>query len=140
MTCENIPSSCTSCDPAGDFPFFFHNNCTAECPAGISVNVDGKCVECDSSCKTCEGTPSTCTSCESHMKFDPLKQTCEQLCEPETQIFVPNRFDPDAAGECQNCNARCTKCAGTTETCTACKEGYLLNIDMTCQTTCSGVY
>ena len=41
MTCENIPTSCTSCDPDGDYPFFFHNNCTAECPAEISVNVDG---------------------------------------------------------------------------------------------------
>ena len=139
MTCENIITSCTSCYPDRGAPFFFHNNCTEACPAEISVEVDGQCIECDSTCKTCEGTPTNCVTCEPHMKFDPLKGTCEQLCESETQIFVPNEADPEAAGECQNCNPTCKKCAGTTETCTTCTADLLLNTDMTCQNTCNSL-
>ena len=131
MTCEDTETSCTSCDQTGAFPFFFHNDCTDVCPVGISVEVDNSCVECDSTCSTCETTPNTCTTCESHMKFDPEISTCEHLCLPETQIFVPDE------GECQNCNYSCTKCSGNINTCTACKPEYLLNLDMSCQETCN---
>jgi proprotein convertase subtilisin/kexin type 5 len=139
MTCENTYTTCTSCDPDGDTPFFFRNQCTDSCPKGTSVEIDGACIECDSTCLTCEGTPQTCTSCESHMKFDAEKNTCEQLCEPERQIFIPPRNGTDEAGTCQNCNPNCDKCAGTVDTCTTCKEGegLVLNTDQTCDKTCN---
>ena len=72
------------------------------------------------------------------MKFDAVKNTCEQLCEPERQIFIPPRVEGEA-GTCQNCNPNCDKCAGTVDTCTTCKEGLglVLNTDYTCDTTCN---
>ena len=70
------------------------------------------------------------------MKFDVLKGTCAEMCEPETQIFVPNRFNAEEAGTCEQCNETCIKCAGSVNTCTLCKEGYYLNLDLTCKPDC----
>lgn len=131
MTCEGLPTSCVTCDPLTDYKFFFHESCIDKCFEDISVLVDGKCEECDSKCKTCEGTPQTCTSCEEHMKLDPSTNTCQDLCEPEVQIFN------ELTQQCEFCADNCTKCAGSTNTCTACEPGYLLNFDQTCQKTCS---
>ena len=38
---------------------------------------------------------------------------------------------------CERCEPTCTKCAGTTDTCTECKPGYVLNFDQTCKPACS---
>lgn len=72
------------------------------------------------------------------MKFDVLKGTCSEMCEPETQIFVPNIKDPEQAGTCELCNDSCIKCAGSVNTCTLCKEGNVLNFDLTCKPKCFG--
>ena len=130
LTCEELPTSCTSCDKFSPFKFLFHESCIENCTPLISVQVGDECVECDSKCKTCAITPDRCLSCEPHMKYDDVKKTCEDLCEPETQIFVPpSKDDPDAAGTCEYCEGNCEKCAGTTTTCTSCKPGFLLNLD-----------
>lgn len=71
------------------------------------------------------------------MKFDQLKGTCSEMCEPEKTIFIPNLDDPTQAGSCEPCNATCSKCTGTVNKCTQCKAGYVLNLDLTCQPTCN---
>ena len=58
------------------------------------------------------------------------------MCEFETQIYVPNVDDPTQSGKCEFCNPTCIKCAGTVNTCTLCKPGYVLNLDLSCQATC----
>lgn len=136
LTCEELPTSCTSCDPLSEFKYFFHESCIASCIPKISVLVGDQCVECDSKCKECAGTPSTCTACEPHMKFDESKSTCEDLCEPETQIFIPNE-DPSLAGHCAFCAGNCYKCAGSVTTCTECRGGFLLTTEQTCEEKCS---
>lgn len=128
-TCEKKVTSCTSCDKSSAWPYFFHDTCISKCEPNISVLLDGACVECHSSCKTCSGLPTYCTSCEPFMKFDPTKGTCSDMCEYETQIFVPNVSDPNEAGKCEFCNPTCQKCAGTVDNCTVCKEGFVLNTD-----------
>ena len=107
MTCNNKVDSCATCDPKGAWPYFFHSNCISECIPDISVLVKDKCVECHSSCKTCEGTPTNCTSCEPHMKYDPAKGTCSEMCEFETQIFIPNFSGSSESGKCEFCNPTC---------------------------------
>jgi proprotein convertase subtilisin/kexin type 5 len=63
LTCEKKVDACTSCDPKGTWPYFFHDNCISQCEPAVSVLVEDRCVECHSSCKTCAGTPLNCTSC-----------------------------------------------------------------------------
>jgi hypothetical protein len=70
------------------------------------------------------------------MKFDATKNTCEDLCEPETQIYKPNPFDPSLAGTCEYCTGNCASCAGDVHLCTTCKAGFLLNLDSSCEETC----
>jgi len=123
LTCEGLPTSCTSCDVNSPYKYFFHESCIKECIPEISVLVGDKCVECDTKCKSCRGTPQTCTSCESHMKLDPFQHTCEDMCEAEVQIFS------EETKRCELCASTCTKCAGSTTTCTACKPGFVLNLD-----------
>ena len=130
LTCSGLPNACTSCDKTSDYKFLFHDDCITECIPDISVQVGDKCVECDSTCKTCRDTPQTCTSCESHKKLDPYQNTCEDLCEPEVQVFNP------LTQKCEFCAATCTKCAGSTTTCTECKPGFVLNFDQSCRAEC----
>ena len=121
LTCEGLPTSCTSCDKQSTWKFFFHDSCIESCIPDISVQVGDECRECDSTCKTCSGTTSTCTSCEPHMKLDPSKATCDDICEPESQIYN------EELQICEFCAPTCSKCAGSTDICTECKEGYVLN-------------
>jgi len=65
------------------------------------------------------------------MKMDPFKNTCEDLCEREVQVYNPLTM------QCEKCASTCTKCAGKSSFCTECKKGYLLNFDQTCKETCS---
>lgn len=70
------------------------------------------------------------------MKYDPSKGICSDMCEFETQIFVPNTNDTTQSGKCEFCNQTCAKCAGSVDTCTLCKPGYVLNLDLSCQAAC----
>lgn len=38
---------------------------------------------------------------------------------------------------CETCEENCITCVGDIETCTSCKEGFVLNIDSTCQAECA---
>ena len=84
LTCEGLPTTCTKCSAD---TFFYHESCIDECIPLQSVQVGDQCVECDSTCEECEGTPQTCTKCAPHMKRDPFKNTCVDLCEKEVQVW-----------------------------------------------------
>lgn len=64
------------------------------------------------------------------MKLDPFKQTCEDLCTAEVQVYN------DLTKECEFCASTCTKCAGSADKCTECKPGFVLNFDQTCKLEC----
>jgi len=64
------------------------------------------------------------------MRFDTLNAKCLEACLPDVQIYN------NAEQKCETCQEDCISCVGDIETCTSCKEGFVLNIDSTCQPEC----
>lgn len=122
-SCDYETTNCTTCMPAGSTPFFFKYDCLSECPPLISIPGGRVCTECDPTCLTCADTPQTCTSCESYMRFDTFNGKCLEACLPDVQIYDVT------TDKCETCEEKCYSCVGDVNTCTSCKDGFVLNID-----------
>mmetsp|Transcript_10910 Transcript_10910/g.16555 ORF Transcript_10910/g.16555 Transcript_10910/m.16555 type:complete len:281 (-) Transcript_10910:3532-4374(-) len=130
-TCSVSTSNCTSCQFGSIYPFFFDFNCHPQCPPPKSVQVGDVCESCDSKCKTCTDEPDHCTSCESHMLYDVINNDCLEMCIAHEQVFNPSQ------ALCESCHENCLTCAGDVNTCTSCKEDFVLNMDSRCEPECS---
>lgn len=122
-SCDYETTNCTTCTPSGRTPFFFKFDCLAECPALVSIPGGRVCSECDPTCLTCEDSVDKCTSCEAYMRFDTFNNKCLEACLADIQIYdVENE-------KCETCEEKCSSCVGDVDTCTSCKDGYVLNWD-----------
>ena len=73
ITCILCVNNCSTCNTATycltctNNHFLFNNTCLDICPntAPIADNSSGKCIGCDSTCKTCSVKTTNCTSCNS---------------------------------------------------------------------------
>ena len=66
------------------------------------------------------------------MKFDTLNNDCLEVCKADEQIYIPE------SGQCETCQEDCLTCVGNVDTCTNCKDGFVLNTDSTCKRQCNG--
>ncbi len=102
------------------------------------VSSGGRCVGCDSSCKTCTGPndPYQCTSCSSNLVFVPQSGS-EGLCESQ----CPEAMTEDETGVCRaKCDSKCKTCSAglNPNKCTSCDDGYYLvgTTEGPCVSTC----
>ena len=101
--------------------------------------MDYTCVECDSECLTCEGRPDSCSTCRSHMKLDPRKGICTQMCEPEVQVYDATKGTNGSCEDCSRNDHNCNTCTEKVDKCTSCKPGYVLNVDSSCRLECEAI-
>ena len=142
--CEGDAQFCTACDPDGEFPVLFNNQCIRACAQGYTA-VNGVCTACASPCATCLGTPGFCLSCDGTLERRFLySNQCYSDC--------PLNSTPDVADEdnlvcigcsdpaCELCDAEdpalCKRCAPTLYVhegvcISACPEGWKTNDDST---------
>ena len=132
-TCSVSTDNCTSCQFGSLTPLYFDFSCYTYCPERVSVEKDDKCIPCDTKCRTCSESPSNCTSCFDYMRFDNFNFDCLEACKPNEQIYNT------ANGECDTCQENCLTCVGDVDTCTSCKDDFVLTMQSTCEAECGEV-
>ena len=79
------------------------------------------------------------------MRFDEKNNDCLAVCKAEVQIFDTDsegcvRDGGEEAigggGCCKSCQENCETCVGDVNTCTSCKDKFVLNKDSKCTRTC----
>ena len=99
-----------------------HDNvCKSGCPVGTTVEVNGICLNCDSSCATCEGSTSTCVSCTGTNYL--YNNQCLVSCPAGITIADTNLYT------CTNCDSNCVTCETTIFKCVTCQAGWNLYLE-----------
>lgn len=122
-----------------EFPLrsLFENRCIAHCPNG-TTDIAGYCQECEwkiANCEWCRNSIQKCTKCrQDRAKKYLLGVTCLEECPLGT---VKN----DPQGRCLGCIDGCDVCKeANPKHCIECKQGLLLQPDLSCQGTCPDGY
>ena len=104
-------SQCTECKLS---KVLYNYQCIDSCPEEITVNVNGVCQSCDSSCTKCTVSPTRCTECSGGRLFLPDLFQCLSTCPDGRYAYQ---------GQCKFCNSPCATCITTADNCQSCKNG-----------------
>ena len=95
VDCFNSADNCIACDPNGEFPLLYNNQCISlkiGCPRGYT-EVNNECRRCTSPCARCEGTPNFCTFCDGTLGRNILyRAECLAECPSGT---IPKKLPDD---------------------------------------------
>lgn len=139
LTCNNSPSTCTSCNSGSGYPYLYGDYCHSSCLDGYTDETstsDKVCVSCDSKCLTCKNKIDTCSSCDTGSAYPYLhSNTCNSKC--------IDGYWGDGT-KCTLCTNPCLTCT-TSSYCLTCavlttnsKQTYWL--EGTCYQTCPSGY
>ena len=113
LTCDTLPSRCTSCPSASSTPYLYDYGCHDACKTGYVDLGDKNCVGCDPTCYTCFGSKSSCRSCFTNGALPYLSNySCVSQCPGNTMVTTDL--------QCLTCSTTCKTCAKTATTCTSC--------------------
>lgn len=120
LTCKNN-FTCKSCISSHYFVKEFPEaNCVEKCPDKFyPVESPKICAKCIKECATCT-SEKVCKSCEENFYHNPDTMECKEFCADGYIKKEENR-------SCEKCDKNCRTCKGKIDTCTSCKDSYLLN-------------
>ena len=119
MTCKN-EFTCKSCESTQYLvPEFTEKNCVKICPDSFyPISSNKICGKCKKECATCN-TEEICKSCNEGFYHNPDTNECKEYCDDGT-------LKEEKTKSCIKCDSKCRTCLGTIETCTSCKDSFLL--------------
>lgn len=128
LSCSNSATNCTTCPSS---KALYNNKCEDNCaPGTVLITSDSspgsnpdtnECVDCGNNCLECshEKPSENCITCKQNYVLN--NNTCDTSC---------NKGYVAINGKCEQCQVEnCDECANSTNTCTHCKDDFLLSVD-----------
>ena len=79
LSCSTGITVCANCNTSSTMPYFYQNNCLANCPPTYFNDASFNCTKCSSPCNTCSGAGNqSCITCLSG--YLQLNSTCYISC------------------------------------------------------------